>query len=51
MISLEDCVREDALGLAALVRGGAVSPEELVELAIARIEAPNAVATPLRPAD
>ena len=41
MISLEEYVRHDALALAALVRSGEVSSAELVELAIARIEAHN----------
>ena len=34
----EDYANQDGLGLAALVRDGAVSPAELVEAAIARIE-------------
>jgi amidase len=41
MISFEDYVRHDGLGLAALVRSGEVSPAELLEAAIARIEEHN----------
>ena len=41
MIPFEDYVRHDGLGLAALVRSGEVSPGELLETAIARIEAHN----------
>ncbi len=37
MISFEDYVRHDGLGLAALVRSGEVSPAELLDAAIARI--------------
>jgi amidase len=48
---MEDYEQYDALGLAALVRTGEVSPEELLEAAIARIEAHNpllnAVVTPM----
>ena len=41
MIPFEDYVRHDGLGLAALVKSGEVSPAELLETAIARIEAHN----------
>ena len=41
MISFDDYARHDALGLAGLVRRGEVSPAELLEAAIARIEARN----------
>lgn len=41
MISPEEYARHDALALAALVRSGEVSSAELVESAIARIEAHN----------
>ena len=43
MISEQEYAQHDALGLAALVRNGEVSSKELVELAIARIEAHNPV--------
>ncbi|HYA65190.1 MAG TPA: amidase family protein, partial [Burkholderiaceae bacterium] len=43
MISIEEYARQDAVGLAALVRSGQVSPEELLEAAIARIEAFNPI--------
>ena len=41
MVSLEEYVQQDGLALSALVRRGEVSPEELLQLAIARIEAHN----------
>ena len=41
MIPFADYVRHDGLGLAALVRSGEVSAAELLETAIARIEAHN----------
>ena len=41
MIDERDYVVHDAVGLAALVRAGEVSPRELVEAAIRRIEARN----------
>lgn len=41
MIPFAEYVRHDGLGLAALVRGGEVSAGELLEAAIARIEAQN----------
>jgi amidase len=41
MICAEDYLRHDGLGLAALVRSGEVSSAELLECAIARIEAHN----------
>ena len=41
MIDERDYVTHDAVGLAALVRAGEVSPRELVEAAIGRIEARN----------
>jgi len=41
VISEQEYTQHDALGLAALVRSGQVSSKELVELAIARIEAHN----------
>ena len=41
MISFDDYARHDALGLAGLVQRGEVSPAELLEAAIARIEARN----------
>jgi amidase len=41
MISFEDYARHDALGLAALVRRGEVRPLELLEAALARIDAVN----------
>lgn len=41
MIDERDYVAHDAVGLAALVRAGEVSPGELVEAAIRRIEARN----------
>ncbi|MCO5168955.1 MAG: amidase [Planctomycetes bacterium] len=40
-MSLPDYADHDALGLAALVRAGQVSPRELVDEALARIEATN----------
>ncbi|HXY22348.1 MAG TPA: amidase family protein, partial [Burkholderiaceae bacterium] len=43
MISEQEYAQHDGLGLAALVRNGEVSSKELVELAIARIEAHNPV--------
>ena len=43
MIDERDYVAHDAVGLAALVRAGKVSPRELVEAAIRRIEARNGV--------
>jgi len=43
VISEQEYAQRDALGLAALVRNGEVSSKELVELAIARIEAHNPV--------
>jgi amidase len=43
MISAEDYVRHDGLALAQLVRSGDVSAAELLECAIARIEAHNPV--------
>lgn len=51
MISEADYISQDGLGLAALVKVGAVTPRELAETAIARIERLNpkinAVVTPL----
>jgi Asp-tRNA(Asn)/Glu-tRNA(Gln) amidotransferase A subunit family amidase len=48
---MEDYEQYDSLGLAALVRQGEVSPEALLEAAMARIEARNpclnAVVTPM----
>ena len=41
MIPFADYTRHDGLGLAALVRSGAVSAAELLEMALARIEAHN----------
>ncbi len=41
MMTFEQYGAHDGLGLAALVRAGEVSPRELVECAIARIEATN----------
>ncbi len=41
MIPFTDYTRHDGLGLAALVRSGAVSASELLETALARIEAHN----------
>ena len=41
MISFTDYTRHDGLGLAALVRSGQVSADELLETAFARIEAHN----------
>ena len=41
MISFEDYVRHDGLGLAARVRSGELSPVELLDAAIARIERHN----------
>ena len=41
MISFTDYTRHDGLGLAALVRSGQVSADELLEAAFARIEAHN----------
>ena len=41
MISFADYARHDGLGLAALVRAGEVSAAELLETAVARIEAHN----------
>ena len=41
MIAFADYTRHDGLGLAALVRSGAVSAAELLETALARIEAHN----------
>ena len=41
MIPFADYTRHDGLGLAALVRSGAVSAAELLETALARIEAHN----------
>ncbi len=41
MTGFDDYERYDALGLAALVRAGEVQPAELLEAAIARIEARN----------
>ncbi|MEO8123072.1 MAG: amidase [Burkholderiales bacterium] len=41
MFPFEDYVRHDGLGLAALVKSGEVSPAELLETAIAHIEAHN----------
>ncbi|MCY3925307.1 MAG: amidase family protein, partial [bacterium] len=41
MIDERDYIAHDAVGLAALVRAGKVSPRELVEAAIRRIEARN----------
>ncbi len=41
MISFTDYTRNDGLGLAALVRSGEVSADELLDAAIARIEAHN----------
>lgn len=41
MISFEDDVCHDGIGLATLVRSGKVSAAELLEAAIARIEAHN----------
>lgn len=50
-MSIDDYIQHDALGLAALVRRHEVSPAELVEVAIARIEqlnpALNAVIHPM----
>lgn len=43
VISEQEYAQQDALGLAALVRSGQVSSRELIELAIARIEAHNPV--------
>ena len=41
MIDERDYIVHDAVGLAALVRSGDVSPRELAEAAIRRIEARN----------
>jgi len=41
MIPFADYTRHDGLGLAALVRSGTVSAAELLETALARIEAHN----------
>ena len=41
MIPFTDYTRHDGMGLAALVRSGAVSASELLETALARIEAHN----------
>ena len=41
MKGFADFERYDALGLADLVRGGKVSPAELLEAAIERVEARN----------
>jgi amidase len=41
MISFDEYARHDALGLAGLVRHGEVSPRELLEAALARLDAVN----------
>ncbi|MDP2956896.1 MAG: amidase [Longimicrobiales bacterium] len=41
MLSHEEYLTHDALGLAALVREGRVTPTELLEIALARVEALN----------
>ncbi len=41
MIAFDDYAAHDGLGLAALVKTGQVSPAELLEAAIARIDAVN----------